>query len=78
MEGVTTLMQIQRPFLEPKGGIQFRDKKTMKSLQVTSVQTHIVNGKKEQPRLTSTVKLGEFKVQKTFAVIPSVVIKRVY
>jgi len=59
-------MQIQRPFLEPRGGIQFRDKKTMKSLQVTSVQTHVVNGKKEQPRLTGTVKLGEFKDQKTF------------
>ena len=59
-------MQIQRPFLEPKGGIQFRDKKTLKSLQVTSVQTHVVNGKKEQKRLTSTVKLGEFDNQKTF------------
>ncbi len=59
-------MQIQRPFLEPKGGIQFRDKKTLKSLQVTSVQTHIVNGIKQQPRLTGTVKLGEFNDQKTF------------
>ena len=66
MEGVITYMQIQRPFLEPKGGIQFRDKKTLKSLQVTSVQTHVVNGKKEQKRLTSTVKLGEFDNQKTF------------
>jgi integrase len=66
MKGVITSMQIQRPFLEPRGGIQFRDKKTLKSLQVTSVQTHIVNGKKEQPRLTGTVKLGEFSDQKTF------------
>ena len=60
------MVKVTMPYLEPKGGIQFRDKKTLKSLQVTSAQMHIVNGLKKEKRITSTVRLDEFTDQKTF------------
>ena len=64
--GEKPMVNIVRPYLPNRGGIRFRDKKTLSSLQVTAVQTHIVDGKKEAPRLTATVHLGDWNNQETF------------